>query len=125
MIRHPLVRCGLFIVAVGLWSFLLDPFGRSFNAGVLVNALAIVGATATMLALDRRGPGFIGLWFDGGWWRQALAGFAVGWVSILAATLPMLAAGYVQWSADTFDAGHWLVMAGLFLVAGATEELLF
>ncbi len=125
MIRHPLVRCGLFIVAVYLWLFLTGSFGHSFSTSLLANAAAICGATATMLALDQRGPGFIGLSLDEGWWRQALAGFACGGASIAAAALPMLAAGYLHWLTVAFEFSHWAMMAGLFLVAAAAEELLF
>jgi membrane protease YdiL (CAAX protease family) len=125
MIRHPLIRCVIFIVAVVLWYSLLGPFGHSFNTSVLANAGAVFAATATMLALDRRGPRFIGLSLDAGWWQQALAGVACGGASIVAAALPMLAAGYVHWSAAPFDPGHWALMAGLFLIAATSEELLF
>jgi membrane protease YdiL (CAAX protease family) len=125
MIRNPLVRFGLFVVAVVLWYSVLGPFGHSFNSSLLWNAAAVFAATAMMVALDLRGPGFIGLSLDAGWWRQALAGFALGWASIVAAALPMLAAGSLQWTATAFDARRWLLMAVLFLIAAAAEELLF
>jgi membrane protease YdiL (CAAX protease family) len=125
MIRHPVIRFVLFVVAVVLWYLLLESFGRSFNTSLLANAAAMFAATATMLALDRRGPGFIGLSLGSGWWQQSLAGFALGCVSIAAATLPMLAAGCLQWSAVGFDPRQWLLMTVLFLIAAAAEELLF
>jgi uncharacterized protein len=125
MIRHPIIRCGLFIVAVVLWFFLLGSLGRSFTTSVLDNAAAIAGATATMLVLDRRGPRFIGLSLAQGWWQQGLAGFACGCGSIVAAALPMLTVGYLRWSALEFDVRGWATMAALFLLAATAEELLF
>lgn len=125
MIRNPIIRFVLFIVAVVLWYLLFEGFGHSFNSSLLANAGAMVAATATMLALDRRGPGFIGLSVGVGWWQQTLAGFALGCASIAAGALPMLAAGCLQWSAGAFDPREWLRMAALFLIAAAGEELLF
>jgi len=125
VIRHPVIRFVLFVVAVALLYLLFEGFGHSFNTSLLANAGAMFAATATMLALDRRGPGFIGLSLDAGWSRQAVSGFAVGCASIMAAVLPMLAAGAVEWSTEPFDAKEWFLMVLLLLIAATAEELLF
>jgi membrane protease YdiL (CAAX protease family) len=125
MIRNPIIRFVLFIVAVVLCYLLFESFGHSFATSLIASAGAMAAATATMLALDRRGPAFIGLSLDTGWWQQSLAGFAVGCASIAAAAVPMWAAGALQWSATDFDPTQWLLMAVLFLIAAAGEELLF
>src|SRR5579871_4533713 len=90
MIRHPLVRFGLFAVAVVLWVFLLVPLGHSFVATSLLTAASFFGATATMLAVDHRGPAFIGLSFERGWLTQSLGGFAIGCASIAVAVAPII-----------------------------------
>src|SRR5437773_2196841 len=103
MIRHPLIRFGLFVVAVVLFFFLLSSFGRSLYTVVLVSSLPVFLATAVMLALDGQGPAFIGLSLDPGWWQQTAGGFAIGWISVGAVAGAMLASGQLQWHAEPVD----------------------
>src|SRR5258708_4679044 len=67
MIRHPLIRCGLFVVAYLLAIFLLSSFRGSFYWNVVMNQLAVFIATGVMLVADRRWPDFVGLSLCPGW----------------------------------------------------------
>src|SRR5579862_5271545 len=125
MIRHPLIRFGLFAVAVVLWVFLLVPFGHSFVATSLLTAASFFGATATMLAIDRRGPAFIGLSLDAGWITQALCGFAIGCVSIGVAVAPIIFVSGAPSFDSTWTPRQFLLPVALFFVAAFGEELLF
>ncbi len=125
MIRHPLVRFGLFAVAVVLWVFLLVPLGHSFVATSLLTAASFFGATATMLAVDHRGPAFIGLSFERGWLTQSLGGFAIGCASIAVAVAPIIFVGRCPSLDSGWTPRQWLSAIALFFVAAVGEELLF
>lgn len=125
MIDHPLVRCGLFGVLFFLLIVLGGGFVHSMVSGVIVNCLGVVLATAGMLALDRRGVGYIGLSPERGWYQQILGGAALGFGMVATIAVAMLASGHLSWQARTVEPVRWISLAGLFAGAATFEELLF
>ena len=128
MIRHPLLRCGLFIVFYVLGLMLFSSWARSLYSALIVNQIAIFGATIVMLAMERRGFAFVGLSLASGWWREALAGLGLGVATISATIGVILATTHAEgwhWAGHEWHPLQWLAICGLVLLAAAGEELLF
>jgi membrane protease YdiL (CAAX protease family) len=127
MIQHPLARCGAFVVLFFFSTTLLSGFSASFSWSVIASLIAVLIATGAMLALDRRGPGFVGLSLEPGWWQQILGGLALGSGMIAVVAVAMIATGHLHWQAQEFPPApvRWIEMAAILLVAAAFEELLF
>jgi membrane protease YdiL (CAAX protease family) len=125
MTQHPLVRCALFIVLFALLIGLFSRVPQSLYSNAALNATAAIVATGLMLVLEQRGPSFIGLSREPGWWQQILGGIALGAGMIALVAVAMIASEHLQWQAQDFPAARWAEMAGVFLAAAAFEELLF
>jgi len=125
MIQHPLVRSGVFVVLFFFSITLLSAVANSFAWSVLASLIAVLVATGVMLALDQRGPAFIGLSIQPGWWQQILGGIALGSGMIAIVAVAMIVSGHLQWHAQDFPPVRWAEMAVILLAAAAFEELLF
>ncbi len=93
-------------------------------------AIVLLGLAALyILALDRRSPRTLGLWFYRGWGRELASGAAIGFL-LMALTVGVLVVGravvYQGFSGGAAASLVILLRVGvLFLAAGALEEILF